>query len=223
MSSWAKAGNALEEDGFTFLNKTVVKLDKHKCTEGVFQIRGRISGNSLNVPCASVHPEGQLKQKGAVTLRNRCQLLEQGRQRTAKWFKAENNDARQGTSNGWCRVAFSMGECTVFLKPCSITLGSSPCWTKWALVLLCSCSAIQRRRNCNIHSPQAASVRCIGRSVAQVAEYAAPSTVQWGAVISVSWGRAGPCGKAWGSFNSFSSWSFLSPVRSEVMMTFHWI
>lgn len=48
----------------------------------MFQIRRRNSGNLLNAPCVSIHPEGKLKQKVTVMLRSGCQLLEQAKQRT---------------------------------------------------------------------------------------------------------------------------------------------
>lgn len=85
----------------------------------MFEIRGRISGNSLSVPCASVHPERQLAQEGTVTLRSRCQLLEQGKERT-------EDDARQRT-----RV---MKSCFQDGRVCSVSEGRFS--HKWALPLL---------------------------------------------------------------------------------------
>lgn len=156
----------------------------------MFQIRGRISGNSLNVPCASVHPEGQLKQKGAVTLGNRCQLLEQGRQRTANWCKAGSIWwVMEGCfQDGW---VYSVSEAMFSLS------GLFPLLSKVSIsaALLMFCHPKKEALQYSLISNSWCEMHCqISGSGCWICS-TFHCTVRCCHIPPVSWGRAGPCGK----------------------------
>lgn len=158
----------------------------------MFQVRGRISGNSLTVPCASVHPEGQLKQKEAVTETER-------RETEASFWsgasKGRQNDARQRTSDGWWRVAFRMVGCAVFLKPSLVTSGLFSLLSKVSISAAMFChpkkEALQysliSNSSCEMHGK-------IGGSGCWICSTFL-CTVTCCHNPPVSWGRVGLCGK----------------------------
>lgn len=189
--SWWAAGTALEEDGFTVLSKAVVKLDKHKCTEGwCFRSQGGFQEIHWMFPVLQFTQRDNLSKK------------EQSHWETdaSSWSRAskgQQNDARQGTSNGWWRVAFRMGECAGFLKPCSVTSGLFPLLSKVSIsaALLMSCHPEKEALQYSLISNTKCEMHCkVGGSACWIC-----STFQCALMCChippVSWGRAGPCGK----------------------------
>lgn len=182
--SWWAAGTRLlllwKRTGFTFLNKAVVKLDKHKCTEGwCFRSGGGFQEIHGMFPVLQFTQRDNLRKKEQSHWETDASSL-------SRASKGQQNDARQRKSNGWWRVAFRMDGCAVFLKPCLVTSGLFPLLSKVSIS-----AAIQRRRHYNIHPSRTASMTSIAESVTQVAEYATPSTVQWSAALAPLWAEGG--------------------------------